>query len=108
MCVQCAYLVIAFKCSATFLLAGPSDIYNGGLGMHLFFVMQNVVAMGAGFVDGLGLGDNTKAALIRLGLMEIIEFCRRFFPGKEAHFHAVITRDAGPLMYHNLAANLLS
>lgn len=42
---------------------------------------QNVVAMGAGFVEGLGQGENTKAAVIRLGFMEIIEFCRRFFPG---------------------------
>ncbi len=32
---------------------------------------QNVVACGAGFADGLGYGDNTKAAVIRLGSMEM-------------------------------------
>ena len=30
-----------------------------------------MVACAAGFTDGLGYGDNTKAAVIRLGLMEI-------------------------------------
>lgn len=39
------------------------------------------MAVGAGFADGLGYGDNTKAAVIRLGLMEMIKFCEVFYPG---------------------------
>lgn len=39
---------------------------------------QNVVGIGAGIVDGLGYGDNTKAAVIRLGLMEMISFTKVF------------------------------
>ena len=39
------------------------------------------MGVGAGFVDGLGYGDNTKAAVIRLGLMEMIKFTEVFYPG---------------------------
>ena len=44
---------------------------------------QNVVAVGAGIVDGLGLGDNTKAAVIRLGLMEMVAFAQEFYQKTE-------------------------
>ncbi|KAK6970491.1 glycerol-3-phosphate dehydrogenase [NAD(+)] cytoplasmic [Biomphalaria glabrata] len=45
--------------------------------------LKNVVATAAGFSDGLGYGDNTKAAVIRLGLMEMIRFCELFYPGSK-------------------------
>ncbi|PIO71216.1 glycerol-3-phosphate dehydrogenase [NAD(P)+ ], partial [Teladorsagia circumcincta] len=43
--------------------------------------IDNVVACAAGFTDGLGYGDNTKAAVIRLGLMEITKFVEHYYPG---------------------------
>jgi len=43
--------------------------------------LKNIVACAAGFCDGLQMGDNTKAAAIRLGLKEMIWYGERFFPG---------------------------
>ena len=41
-------------------------------GVELGGALKNVVAIAAGAVDGLGMGDNTRAALITRGLAEII------------------------------------
>ena len=41
------------------------------LGIELGGALKNVVALAAGVADGLGYGDNTKAALITRGITEI-------------------------------------
>ena len=41
------------------------------IGIELGAALKNVVALAAGIADGLGYGDNTKAALITRGMAEI-------------------------------------
>lgn len=60
-CLQNLFMSKAFRVYIS------SDV----LGIELGAALKNVVALAAGMADGLGYGDNTKAALITRGIAEI-------------------------------------
>ncbi|MGP4107423.1 NAD(P)H-dependent glycerol-3-phosphate dehydrogenase [Virgibacillus sp. L01] len=78
------------KRQPTTVTVSSKDIQNAELAQNLFFnesfrvytspdivgielggALKNIIALGAGISDGLGYGDNAKAALITRGLAEI-------------------------------------
>lgn len=46
-------------------------VHNDIIGVELGGALKNIVAVAAGIIDGVGAGDNTKAALITRALAEI-------------------------------------
>ena len=56
------------------LITGPGFcVYTNTdiTGVELGGALKNIIALGAGMIDGLGFGDNTRAAFITRGLTEI-------------------------------------
>ncbi|XP_002032185.2 titin isoform X1 [Drosophila sechellia] len=52
-------------------------------GVELCGTLTDVVALGAGFIDGLGLGENARLAAVHLGVKEIMRFIKTFFPSSK-------------------------
>lgn len=63
-------------------------------GVSLGGALKNIVALAAGWVDGLGWGDNAKAAIMRVGLLEMVDFGKRFF-GKTIQTKTFTEESAG-------------
>ena len=62
---------IATACSAPYF---RSYVNTDVVGTELGGVLKNLIALAIGIVDGVGYGENTKAAIITRGLAEMTEF----------------------------------
>uniref|UniRef100_A4K3A2 Glycerol-3-phosphate dehydrogenase [NAD(+)] n=1 Tax=Starmerella magnoliae TaxID=5490 RepID=A4K3A2_9ASCO len=49
-------------------------------GVSIGGALKNVVALGAGLVEGAGWGDNAKAGIMRHGIIEMVKFGKTFYP----------------------------
>lgn len=52
------------------------EVTRDVVGVELGGAFKNVIALGAGMVEGLGYGDNAKAAFISMGLREMVSLGR--------------------------------
>ena len=65
------------------------------LGVELGGSLKNVIALAAGTADGLGYGDNTKAALITRGIAEIARLGTKMGAHMETFYGLKLAYEAG-------------
>ena len=72
-CVAGAHKRSVAEFVQSIFMSGVFRVYTNPdlLGIELGGSLKNVIALAAGIADGLGFGDNTKAALITRGIAEI-------------------------------------
>ncbi|KAH8891825.1 NADH-dependent glycerol-3-phosphate dehydrogenase [Thozetella sp. PMI_491] len=63
-------------------------------GVSLGGALKNIIALAAGFVEGRGWRNNTKAAVMRVGLLEMVKFGKEFF-GETVHTATFTEESAG-------------
>ncbi len=88
--IACSDAAIAREWGNLFAVPGrfvPS-ISDDVVGVELGGALKNIVAIACGIIDGLGLGENAKAAVIHRGLNEIITIGEHYGAKRET-FHGL-------------------
>lgn len=67
---QCLPVVVEAFSNDVFKAFPHTDV----IGVELGGTMKNIVAIATGICDGIGYGDNTRSAIMTMGLSEIIRF----------------------------------
>jgi len=52
--------------------------------------LKNIIAIGGGIIDGLKMGQSTKAAILRVGFLEVYEFAKWYFPGRGVKLETMV------------------
>lgn len=63
--------------------------------VELFGSIKNIIALAAGVVDGLGMGENTKAEIIRQGCIEMIRLTKYVFSEQNNKYTEIFMQNCG-------------
>src|SRR3989338_1367646 len=83
------------------------DVSDDVVGVELGGALKNIVAIACGMVDGLGLGDNTKAAVIAHGLVDLVAIGECYGARRETFYGISGIADINATCYSNRSRNLL-
>lgn len=84
-----------------FLIYGSSDL----IGIELCGVLKNIIAIGAGAIAGLGLGENAKSLLISRGIVEMVQIGKSLGGNAEAFLGLAGIGDLVATCNSNLSRN---
>lgn len=72
--------------SPKFLISVTDDIVL----QQLAGTIKNIIAIGGGLIDGLEMGQSTKAAILREGFLEVYEFAKWMFPNRGVSLQTMV------------------
>ncbi|REE01192.1 NAD(P)H-dependent glycerol-3-phosphate dehydrogenase [Marinoscillum furvescens] len=84
-----------------FLIYGSNDL----IGIELCGILKNIIAVGAGTIAGLELGENAKALFISRGLVEMVHIGKALGGNAQAFLSLAGVGDLMATSYSNLSRN---